>query len=188
MGQSHSIDEFLKKLHQMETATERQRGATVAAGAAEAKKIMLATAALRGVSPGGTIAGRRWGVSYSLQPGRDSTALVRYTGPFHLVNNPTQPHYIAASGLGGSRGTRGDLAFRASAARFAGGSARGAFGGQRRSRGKRAVSFNGVARAYVHHPGTRGKGIFQIAKVAAGGPVTQIMARSVMSTWKKVMA
>ena len=127
-------------------------------------------------------------MSYTVKPGLESTALVRYTGPFHLVNNPTKPHYIAAGGLGGSRSARSDRAFQASAARFGGGSGRGAFGGQRRSRGKRALSFNGVARAYVRHPGTPGKGIFQVAKVAAGVPVTQVMARSMMSTWKKVMA
>lgn len=188
MGNSHSIDGFLKKLGDMATATERQRGVAVTEGAATAKKIMLATAAARGVTPGGTITGRRWGVSYTVRPGLESTALVRYTGPFHLVNNPTKPHYIAAGGLGGSRTTRGDLAFQASAARFGGGSTRGAFSGQRKSRGKKALSFNGTVRAYAHHPGTPGKGIFQVAKIAAGQPVTSVMARSMMSTWKKVMA
>lgn len=188
MGQSHSIDEFLKKLGEMSTATERQRGIAVTEGAATAKKIMLATAAAGGVTPGGTIAGRKWGVNYSVRATREATALVRYTGPFHLVNNPTDPHFIVAGGLGGTRAGRGAVAFGASMTRGMGGSTRGAFGGRRKSRGKRALSFGSSAYAYVHHPGTEGKRIFQTARVIAGKPVTQVMSRSMQSTWKKVMS
>lgn len=188
MGTSHSVDGFLKKLGEMSTATERQRTTAVAQGAAATKAVMLSAAAAKGVSPGGKIANRPWGVSYKVKGGLEPGALVRFTGPFHLVNNPTSPHYVAAKGLGGNRATRGVAAFQASVAGFTSGSGRGAFSGLRRSRGKRALSFRGVARPYVFHPGTSGKGILADAKTLARRSVPPVMAKSMSSAWKRVMA
>ena len=190
MGTSHSIDDFLDKLGKAATATERQRTTAVTEGAAVTKKVMLGAAVADGMTPGGKIAGRNWGVSYTVRSGREPTALVRYTGPFHLVNNPTLPHFIAAKGLGGSRNTRGVAAFQAKLAGIQGNSTRGAFSGLRSSsRGKRALSINGGEPfAYAFHPGTKGKRTFQTAKVTAAKSTPPVMAHSMTGAWRKAFA
>lgn len=188
MGTSRSSAQFVRKINEAGRATDRHRKQAVSEGAFTAKKVMLAAAAAKGVHPGGTIAKRKWGVSYDVKGTELPVALVRYTGPFHLVNNDTRRHYIVAGGLGGSRQERGVRAFQASASRFSGDSAAGAFAGQRRSRGKRAISFNGIARAYAVHPGTSGKAIFPAAKAIARTTVPPVMANSFKGVWKRSFA
>lgn len=185
MGQSRSVEGFLKKIHQLETATERERTSSVTAGAATAKKIMLGTAAARGVAPGGKIAGRSWGVNYQVRPGRESTALVRYTGPFHLVNNPTKAHVIRPRVF---VGTRGSVAGRRGRGQRAvkGAALLSIFGLDARDGG--ALRMPGIGfRAEAHHPGTQGKRIFEAAKIAAGASVPQVMARSMTGAWKRAL-
>jgi hypothetical protein len=186
VGTSKSIEQFVGKINKVGHATDRARLGIVNDGALATKKIMLAAAAAKGVQPGGTIAGRKWNVSYATKGGELPTALVRFTGPFHLVNNDTVPHYIAASGLGGSRTARGDRAFLASATRFSGGSTAGVFGGQRRRKGARALKTPYGTRAYLRHPGTDGKNIYQGARVIAGVTVPPRMAKAMSNTWKQV--
>ena len=188
MGTSRNPTEFVRKINAVGHATDRHRKQAVNEGAFTAKKVMLAAAAAKGVMPGGKIAKRKWGVSYDVKGTETPVALVRYTGPFHLVNNDTKRHYIVAGGLGGSRQERGTRAFQASASRFSGDSAAGAFAGQRRSRGKQAISFNGIARAYAAHPGTSGKAIFPAAKVTARATVPGVMANSMKGAWKRALA
>jgi len=176
------------KIQRLATATQTAQRAAVAQGALATKTIMQAAAASKGVTSGSQIAGRRWSVRYDIKGTGSPTALVRFTGPFHLVNNSTQPHYIAAKGLGGSRASRSQRAFDASTARFQTGNARGAFGGQRRSRGGRALKIGDNFRAYVFHPGTQGKGIFEAGKKVAENRVPRVMASSMQGAWRKVIA
>lgn len=187
MGTSRTPAEFVGKIHKLGTATDRSRKAVVNQGALVTKKIMLAAAVAKGVQPGGKIAGRKWSVSYDVKGTEIPVALVRFTGAFHLVNNPTKAHYIAATGLGGSRSSRGARAFQASASRFRGDSAAGAFSGQRRSRGKRAVVANGHPYAYVFHPGTSGKSIYQGAKAIAALTVPDTMAKAMRGAWRAAL-
>lgn len=187
MGTSRSPAEFVGKIHKVGQATDRHRKQAVTEAAFAAKKMMLATAAANGVSPGGKIARRPWGVSYSVRGGELPTAIVKFTGPFHLVNNDTLPHYIAAGGLGGSRTGRSERAFAASVTRFQGGSARGAFAGQRKSRGKRSLKFGISNYAYVFHPGTKGKRIFQTVKPLVIHAVPEVMAHSMKGAWKRAL-
>jgi len=59
------------------------------------------------------------------------TAIVRYTGPAHLVLNPTSPHEILPRGLPGAK--------------------------RRRRAGARALTIDGNLARRAHHPGTSGK-------------------------------
>lgn len=187
MGTSRSTAQFVGKINKAGHATDRARKSVVNQGAFSAKKIMLAAAVAKGVQPGGKIAGRKWNVSYDVKGREIPVALVRFTGPFHLVNNPTKAHYIAAGGLGGSRSSRSARAFQASSSRFRGQSSAGAFSGQRRSRGKRAVVANGRPYAYVFHPGTSGKGIFEASKAVAARTVPGVMAVAMKGAWKRAL-
>lgn len=187
MGTSRSPAEFVAKINKVGHATDRHRKTAVTEGAFTTKKIMLAAAAAKGVMPGGKIANRKWSVVYDVKGTELPVGLVRFTGPFHLVNNDTKRHYVVAGGLGGSRESRGIRAFQASASRFSGQSSSGAFGGERKSRGKKAISFNGIARAYAVHPGTSGKAIFPAAKVIARATVPGVMATSMKGAWRKVL-
>lgn len=188
MGTSRTPTEFVGKINKIGQATDRHRREAVNAGAFLAKKTMLAAAGSAGLGVGSKIAGKSWNVGYDIKGRERPVALVRYKGPVHLVNNPTKAHYIAAAGLGGNRQGRADRAFQASAARFQGGSARGAFAGSRRSsRGKRSLKFGSSNYAYVHHPGTTGKRFFTAAKTIASRTVPDEMARSMKGAWKRAL-
>ena len=191
MGTSRTPAQLVAKINHLATVTQQTRKIAVAEGALATKQIMLATAAAKGVTPGGKIAGRKWNVSYDVKGTNNPTALVRFTGPFHLVENATKPHYIAAKGLGGSRASRGERAFQASASRFLSGSSRasGAFGGARRSKGAKALHIgSSLFRAYVFHPGTSGKGVMPIARTVAARRVPHVMASSMRGSWRRVIS
>jgi hypothetical protein len=159
VGTSRSTAEFVKKINDIGHATDRSRRAVVSDGALTAKKLMLAAAATRGVTPGGKIAGKKWGVSYNVVGTETPSALVRFTGPFHLVNNPTKAHQIVPGGRGGRRRSR-----------------------------KRALNIPGIGpRAYATHPGTPGKFIFQAAKPIAHRTVPQVMAASMKGAWRRAL-
>lgn len=59
------------------------------------KGIMVAEAAAAGLSPGSRIARGRWSVGFDVKGTDNPTALLRFRGPVHLVNNPTKAHEIA---------------------------------------------------------------------------------------------
>lgn len=94
MGTSRSAAEFSRKITKMATVTQTRQRETVNMGALTAKELMVAEAGSRGVTPGSKIAGGKWGVGYDVKGFNNPTALVRYRGPFHLVDNPTKPHRI----------------------------------------------------------------------------------------------
>lgn len=52
---------------------------------------------------------------------------------------------------------------------------------------KKAIAFNGVARASAMHPGTKGKGIFADAKAKASVAAPKIMSKSVVSGWRDAL-
>jgi hypothetical protein len=150
MGTSRSVAELAGKFSKAAATMSKDRKTAVGAGALATKKIILAEASAKGVSPSSKIAGKKWSVRYKIAGSVDPSALVAINGPFHLVDNPTAAHTI------GPR-TKG-----------------------RRKSGKKAVSFGGIARASVKHPGTKGKGIFPVAKAKAAVVAPRIMAESIL--------
>lgn len=106
MGKSLTSAEFVKKINDLGHATDRNRRTAVNLGAFEAKKTLIAAAGAKGLTPGGKIAKRRWNVRYDVKGTETPTALVRFTGPVHLVNSDTRSHPITPKG----RGRRGKKA------------------------------------------------------------------------------
>lgn len=164
----------------------------LAATAMVGKRVFETSAAASGVL-GSTMAGKRRAIGVRYDIGRASrkagsaVAVITYTGPAHLVNNPTAPHFIGARRLGSRRRLRG-MSGRVGATAAFGGSNRGAFGGllaaQRvtrsgavRSGGKQALTIGSDLRAYAFHPGTSGKGFYQRARGVAVKTLPQVYAR-----------
>lgn len=158
MGTSHSPQEFARKIHELAAATEKSQRAAVTAGAQATKAIMLGAASARGMTPGSKIAGKRWTVRYDLAPGLNS-ALVRFTGPFHLVERSTKAHEIVPRK--GSKRRRG-------------------------GQGK-ALRIGDQFRSSVSHPGTRGKHIFAAGRSLAGERIPRLMATHIGGAWKRVI-
>jgi hypothetical protein len=103
------------------------------------KRLFESSAAGAGVL-GHRVARGKIGVRYDIKGnGPRAVALVRYTGPAHLVNNPTKPHRIEPRIRPGSR----------------------------RRRGARALTINGNVRSWANHPGTAGKKFFESARSIA---------------------
>jgi hypothetical protein len=149
MGVSTSPSQLAAKLGKLANDigdTKVPLGAT----ALHVKRLFEASAASSGVL-GHRVARGRIGVSYSVKgSGQAAQAIVKYTGPAHLVNNPTQAHPIFPR-------------------RFA---------GSRRRRGASALTINGDVRAWARHPGTSGKGFFQRAKFAAEATAPRVYAKA----------
>jgi hypothetical protein len=184
---SAKLDKLAKELRDVRGPLE--------ATALRGKKIFEASAAGAGVL-GHSIAGKRKavGVRYDInrasKAAGQATAVITYTGPAHLVNNPTSPHVIAAKRLGLSRRRSTSRAARQRDATLAfGGSARGLFGslaaasrttrsGAVRSGGAAALTIGPDLRAFVRHPGTRGKGFFQRARQVSEVTLPQVYGRA----------
>jgi hypothetical protein len=157
MGTSRSATELVGKLRKLPAVTKQAERSAVSSAAKATKGIMLATAASRGVTPGGRIAGKKWTVRYDFKS--PTVALVRFTGPFHLVEGPTKPHQITA---------------------------RGAATGRRGRKGARALKMGDDFRASASHPGTRGKKVFATGKVVARHQVPRTMAAEFQSAWRGI--
>lgn len=138
MGTSNSPQQLARKLDRL---AKDLGDPTVAlnATALQAKRIMEAAAAGAGVL-GTKPADKRKtvGVRYNIKGKGTSTpsAIVGYTGPAHLINNPTRPHRIEPRRRPGVRTRR---------------------------RGASALTIGGDVRAWANHPGTRGKRFAQQA-------------------------
>lgn len=144
MGVSTSADELAGKLIQGSRAVQFGTVAGVAEAAITGKIIFLANLPNRTMSNVPAKLGARFDIKGIGHP----TALVRYTGPAHLLNNPTGAHTINPRGR----------------TRTAGGRKRG---------GAKALKFGqGQFAAYARHPGTSGKGFFQraVPQVYAAAP------------------
>lgn len=179
MGSSRSPQEFAAKMRALGESTKAKDA--VSEGALAAKKIMLASAAVKGLTPSDKLAGRRWNVRFDVK-GSDlkPEALVKYTGPFHLFDNPTEPHVITAKRLGRRTSRKGRKALAA-----VGG--RGAFGGFGDRGGAKALTIGDGFAAYANHPGTKGARSFPAAKVIAEHRVPRVMAKAVKGGWLKAL-
>lgn len=124
--------------------------------------------------------GARFDMAKASRRAGTAVAVITYTGPAHLTNNPTSRHVIVARRLGMSRrsarGRRTQARLGASVA--FGGGAQGLFGsllaatrttrsGAVRSQGAQALTIGSNLRPYAFHPGTAGKGYFAKAKAVA---------------------
>jgi hypothetical protein len=108
--------------------------------ALQAKQVFLATAASHKAL--GNVAGRRKAIGARYNLGRkgkaNAWAVVLYTGPAHLLNNPTKAHEILPRRRPGVRTRR---------------------------KGAKALRFaDDEFAASAHHPGTKGKHFFEEAK------------------------
>ena len=139
-----------------------------------------------------------WGVSYGVNGKSRETvqALVRFTGPVHLVFSPTKAHFMGAKRTNSAHGAERAMRWghmeqrvmrsRELSAAFGGGAAKGAMGSYRSaghtvtrgknkgkfiSHGARALNIGGnggTLRPYAFHPGTRGHGtVWPACKAAA---------------------
>jgi hypothetical protein len=99
--------------------------------------------------------GARVGARYDIEGAANPTALVRATGPLHLLDNPTRAHQITPKVKKGRS--------RASRAAFY----NAIFGGEGGFGGTRPMRTPYGPRYRVNHPGTRGKRTFFRAVDAA---------------------
>ena len=157
MGVSSSPQELAGKLNRFAKDVGNVK-VPLEATALHIKGLFQASAAAAGVL-GNKPAGKRKpiGARYDFKGKRMTQELghgqviVTYTGPAHLMNNPTRPHRIEP------RRPRG----RAT----------------RRRRGASALVINGSVRAWANHPGTRGKRFFEKARAAAHQTAPRVFAR-----------
>lgn len=159
MGKSSSIPAFLGKIDEASRAIASNRPA-IQATAQHAKLVFIGSAAASGVGRGvgRSPVSKKVSARYDLRGGeQDASALVRYTGPAHLLNNPTKPHVIRSRKFAGTRGTG------ARARRGAGLLA--LFGVDASAQGRGGIVIPGVGvRRYAMHPGTKGLHFAQHAK------------------------
>lgn len=133
--------------------------------ALQAKGIFLRHAAGAGLRPGQKIrhvgkSGARWSVRYDVKGTHNPTALVRFTGPVHIVEGSTRAHLINAA-RARSVSAR-DRREAAALFKMLGGGGKVSV---RRS-GARALALpDGNFRGSVRHPGTPGKRFFTAARL-----------------------
>lgn len=151
MGQSSSVPQLLAKLDAVSREIGSNRPA-VQATAVAAKGIFIREAAKKGVGRGvgKTAVSKKVSATYDLRGGdQDASALIRYTGPAHLVNNPTKPHLIRPRKFVGTRGS-GKRAQKGAAFLSI-------FGVDAHSAGRGGIVLPGVGvRRFAKHPGTKG--------------------------------
>lgn len=121
------------------------------------KKIFLASLRQSGVK-GTTPISKKVKARYDILGARQATALVRYTGPAHLLNNPTKAHSIVSRKNRRSRKWRGS--------RDSGVGLKG------------AVLVNGQPYAHADHPGTKGKHFFERAVPVASRVAPKVYERT----------
>lgn len=146
-----SAADLVRKLDRLATTVDRGKTAAIGETAMVVKAEMLLGPSRSGIRPTTRIAGAKWGVGFELKP---KWALVSYRGPLHWAEWGTQAHVIGAKQLGSRASIRNAAGFRT-----ASGSTRGAFGGARGGKGKRALVIPGAAtpKAWAWHPGARAR-------------------------------
>lgn len=94
MGTSTSVGEFVGKMHAAGRAVGDAPSAGVREAAMVGKAILLTNLPSRTMRNVGR--GARLNARFDFRgAGATATALLRYTGPAHLLNNATSPHEIA---------------------------------------------------------------------------------------------
>ena len=99
MGTSNSVAEFVGKIDQAGKALAKARRDTVNDAALAGKRIIEGS--IRGVVPDMRLSGMRnarVGVRYDIKGNANPTALMRATGPLHIVENRTGAHMIPREG------------------------------------------------------------------------------------------
>lgn len=157
MGTSTSVQQFSGKINRAANAIKFNEERAVKAGSLVAKDLFISTAPM---SRGSRIAGARWGARFDVVGAIHPTALVRYTGPVHLVHNPTKPHWVISRRAGGSKASRGQGRFR--------------------SRGRQGVRTPQGVRYYARHPGTTGKRWFPTTKATARRAVPPVVHKALI--------
>lgn len=152
MGTSTSPAQLAAKLDRFGKDLNNVR-VPLSATALHVKRIFETSAASAGVLTTKPVGKRRAiGVRYDLKgEGPTMSAVVTYTGPAHLMNNPTKAHRIEPRR---PRGVR-----------------------TRRRRGATALVINGSVRAFANHPGTKGKGFYQRARSIAEKTAPRVYAQ-----------
>lgn len=184
MGQSSSVADFVGKIDRVTKAVADPRKPLQACGLA-GKTVFLAAA---GTHVGVVPVGKRKpiGARYDLVKGGTAAVQVSYTGPAHLVNNPTAPHFITARRQASRTRARGLVSGVGAVTAF-GGTAKGMFGklgkqslsrGGARRGGARSLTIGSNHRAYAFHPGTQGKGFAQKAKATVAKTSPSIYLRA----------
>jgi hypothetical protein len=161
VGTSTTVAQFSAKIATGGTTAVSE---TVRQGVAESalagKQIFLAnmgTRRLRNVGRGAKV-GARFDMG-AVSP-TEAAALLYYTGPVHIINNPTPPHAIYP------RGAR---------VRDSG----GAITSRRRKGGGQGLRFpDGEVRLYANHPGTSGKHFFEHSQPQVERARSRIMKRT----------
>jgi hypothetical protein len=153
MGTSTTSKQFAAKIDRFAKELRDQKGALNQTGMA-GKRIFQQSAASAGVL-GSTIAGKRKaiGARYDITRGGRGV-IVSYTGPAHLVNNPTKAHRIEPRRPRGSRSRR---------------------------RGRQALTIGGNVRASANHPGTSGKRFYQRARAACVKTLPGVAGRAALT-------
>lgn len=146
MGTSTSADQFAGKLVKLSVAINTQAKPGIEAAALVTKQVFLDSLRISGVT-GTTPVSRSVKARYDIKGVHNPTAIVRYTGPAHLLNNPTKPHAIVSKKNRGSRASR--------SARTSGQGLRG------------AIAIGNERYVFARHPGTKGLKFFQRAKPVA---------------------
>lgn len=134
MGTSTSAAQLAGKLNRAGAALTSETTTSVAEAALAGKGIFLANLPARRMRNVGR-SGARLGARYDLKPGTTAGAFLYYTGPVHLLNNPTSAHRIEPRGRTRTKS------------------------GRARS-GAKAILPGGDPRAYANHPGTSGRNFF----------------------------
>lgn len=135
--------------------------------------------------PGNAAIGVNIKVSKASGFGVDATAVVRATGPLQLINNDTAGRVIRSAYQSGqyrksSKGRGGVVA-----SQFIGPALPGAtFTGDRRA----VLNIPGIGfRRSARHPGTKGKGTWQVGRKAAEPKIRQAMSKRTTTTLAKAM-
>ena len=156
MGTSTSIAQFTGKLDKLATEMANVQ-APLEATALRGKQIFLAAAASSGAI-GAKPAGKRKtiGARYDAKNRKSASlgegqVVITYTGPAHLLNNPTRAHDILPRRRPGVR--------------------------TRRRQAARALTINGDFRSIAHHPGTRGKHFYEKAKAICEKELPRVYSR-----------
>lgn len=150
MGTSTSGRQLAGKLERFAKDLDDPKLALNATGLA-GKRIFEASAAGAGAL-GSHIKGKRKLIGARYDMARDArSVVVTYTGPAHLINNPTAPHRIEPRRPRGLRSRR---------------------------RGASALTINGDVRMWANHPGTRGAKFFEQARAIAVQRLPSVYAKA----------
>lgn len=187
MGQSSSSKQLVGKIDRFTRSVRDTRKPLEAAGMAGKVVFIAAAGSAIGVRTTGSRKpiGARYDLGKRGRPGGGSV-VVTYTGPAHLLNNPTKRHFITARRQA-SRARARQLSAGVGAVTAFGGNARGMFGALGKQSTTRSGSLRGGARSltigpnhrpYAFHPGTKGRGFAQKAKATAAKTAPQAYKRA----------